>query len=123
MRENNEEKGLIKIHTGIIGRIRNFFQKLLFGKEKILIEANINTSNNENDFKENIQIKQDDEEKRILKLQQDFKQGIIEEEDIPEDDYTNLLKLYDEQNEKIRQEIEMYRKGTAKILEKFKKTN
>lgn len=123
MRENNQEKGLTKIHTGIIGIIRNFFQKLLFGKETTPIEAQINTSNNENNFKENIQIKQEKEEKRILKLQQDFKQGIIEEEDIPEDDYTNLLKLYDEQNEKIRQEIEMYRKETAKILEQLKKAN
>lgn len=123
MRENNQEKGLTKTHIGILGRIRNFFQNLLFGKEKTPIEAQINTSNNENNFKENIQIKQEEEKKRILKLQQDFKQGIIEEEDIPEDDYTNLLKLYDEQNEKIRQEIEMYRKETAKILEQLKKAN
>ncbi len=124
MRENSEEKGLTKIHTGAFARIKRFFQNLLVGKEKIpRVEAHINTNNNEDDFRENIQIKQEEEEKRILKLQQDFKKGIIEEKDLPEEDYKKLLKLYNEQNEKIKQEIEMYRKETAKILEKFKKAN
>lgn len=122
MRENSEEKGLTKIQTGAFARIKRFFQNLLVGKEKTpRVEAHINTNNNEDDFRENIQIKQEEEEKRILKLQQDFKKGIIEEKDLPEEDYKKLLKLYNEQNEKIKQEIEMYRKETAKILEKLKK--
>lgn len=124
MRENSEEKGLTKIHTGVFARIKRIFQNLIVGKEKTpREESHINTNNNEKDFRENIQIKQEKEDKRILKLQQDFKQGIIEEKDIPEEDYIILLKLYNEQNEKIRQEIEMYRKETAKILEQFKKAN
>ena len=122
LRKNSKEKGLTKIHTGVFARIKRIFQNLIVGKEKIpREEAHINTNNNEDDFRENIQIKQEEEEKRILKLQQDFKKGIIEEKDLPEEDYKKILKLYNEQNEKIKQEIEMYRKETAKILEKLKK--
>ena len=120
MKKNKEEKALANLHYGFFERIKNFL-KVLFLKEKSP-EATKNTTieMTSNKFRETIQIKQDEEKMRILELQQEFKKGNIEEEEIPEDDYSKLIKLYDEQNEKLRQEIERYKIETYKKLQEMK---
>lgn len=55
------------------------------------------------------------ENDRILKLQQDFKAGKIKEEDISEEDFNLLSKLYEMQIEKTKQSIENYRNKVISI--------
>lgn len=112
-----ETKSLVKIEKGFFKKLRKFFHNLFRKREKE------NTVLRENDnFKEYVKIQQDKEENRILKLQEEFRQGSIDENEIEENDYNKLLKLYDEQNEKLRKEIEMYKIETKKVLQKMSNT-
>lgn len=74
-----------------------------------------------NKFKQKIKIEQDKEQLRILKLQEDYKNGLIEEDEISKEDYEKLLDLYDEQNKKINEEIERDKIQIRKMLEELKK--
>ena len=121
MKKNEEDKALIKVHLGIFNKIRNFFRSLFCRELLVQEKQDIVSEKYNNNFKETVQIKQDEEELRILKLQQEFKNSNIEEEEISEDDYSKLIRLYDEQNEKLRQEIEKYKIETYKILQEIKK--
>lgn len=66
----------------------------------------MNNKNNVNTFKNSIKVPEDKEKARILKLQKQYQMGIITENEISEEDYQKLLKLYDKQNKKIEDEIE-----------------
>lgn len=72
------------------------------------------------DFKSKIVLTEDKEKIRLLDLQKKFKSGEIEEQELNYDDYQKLIKLYDEQNEKLKKEIEEYRKETETIIKKRK---
>lgn len=74
-----------------------------------------------NNFKQKIRIEQDKEKLRILKLQEDYKNGLIKEDEISKEDYQKLLDLYDEQNKKINKEIERDKIQIRKMLEELKK--
>lgn len=119
MKRKEKEKALTKVQA--VDRIRKFFKGLFFKPSQVQENQNTVNEKENNQFRETIQIKQDEEELRILELQQEFKKGDIEEEEIPEDDYEKLIKLYDDQNEKLQQEIERYKKETYKILQEIKK--
>lgn len=119
MIRNNEEKSLTKIKGGVFNKVISFFRNL-FKKKKIKEQIILSVEPEDVNFKENIKIEKDQEKDRILKLQKKFKEGEIQEEDISEDDYIKLVELYEEQNEKLRKEIEMYKIETAKILKQKK---
>ena len=93
----------------MLRKIKDFFVNLFnFGKNipKALNEA---VDPEKRQEKKNLreQLAQENEEKkRIAKLQQDFHEGKIKEEDLSEDDFNTLVKLYEEQIEKTKQEIE-----------------
>lgn len=72
------------------------------------------------DFKSSIRVFEDKERIRILDLQKRFKSGEISEEEIEYEDYEKLLELYDEQNQKLKDEIEKYKKETEVIIKKLK---
>ncbi len=115
-----EQKSLIKAKKGFFEKVKNFFLNLF--KRKSAEEVNTAIREEYNNFKEYIQIQEDKEKSRILNLQEEFKQGNIDENEIEENDYNKLLKLYDEQNEKLRKEIEMYKVETDKILKQMSNT-
>lgn len=106
---------------GIISKIKNFI-KNIFNKFKY--ENNYkeekNIYNQESNFKKEIEIKENEEKLRILKLQQDYKNGLITEEEISKEDYSKLLDLYDEQNKIILEEIEREKIEIKNMLQKFK---
>jgi len=122
---NKEQRIIVYKTNNIIKRIKEFFkdlfnkfkkQKYSYKKEKIVYEYN-------NSFKKDIVIKQDKQKLRVLKLQQDYKNGLIQEEDISKEDYQRLLKLYDEQNNKIKEEIEIDKIEIKMMLEQLKNKN
>ena len=73
------------------------------------------------DFKSKIKVNEDKEKIRLLELQKKFKNGEIAEEEMDYDDYEKLLKLYDDQNEKLKAEIEKYKIETATSIKRIKK--
>ena len=100
----------------MLEKIKEFFRNIFGINNKQYIEApkedvepinNIKLQRNIN-FKDEIAVT-NEEEKRILKLQRDFKAGLIEEEDLSEEDFNLLSKLYESQIEKTKQPIQTYK--------------
>ena len=100
----------------MLEKIKEFFRNIIGINNKQYIEApkedvepinNIKLQRNIN-FKDEIAVT-NEEEKRILKLQRDFKAGLIEEEDLSEEDFNLLSKLYESQIEKTKQSIQTYK--------------
>ena len=114
----DKEKSLVKTHTSIFTKIKNILINI-FKPKRMSDDNKIHTSTSvDKDFKRNIRIKQNKEENRLLIVQQWFKDGKVYK--IKHDDYKQLLKLYDKQNEELRKEIEVYKQETAKILKEMK---
>ena len=100
----------------MLEKIKEFFRNIFGINNNQYIEApkedvepinNIKLQRNIN-FKDEIAVT-NEEEKRILKLQRDFKAGLIEEEDLSEEDFNLLSKLYESQIEKTKQSIQTYK--------------
>lgn len=110
-----EETKLTKTDNGIFSKIKNFFRNL-FKKKVEIIEHTEETIKKDNvNLKQTIKIEEDKEKTRLLKLQEDFVNGKIQEEDINEEDTEKLFELYDEQIEKINKETEMYKQKILAI--------
>ena len=71
-------------------------------------------------FKNSIIIEQNEEELRILKLQTAYKNGEINESDIPENDKNKLIDLYKKQNKELKDNIEKEKYEIKKILDGLK---
>ena len=105
MKSKDKQKGLIQT-SSFLYKIKNFFIKL-FNKSKInptIAEENADNINNidsDNSFRENIK-KIENEETKLLKLQEQFKRGEVEEEDLTEEQINALCKLYHEQIKALR---------------------
>ena len=122
---NKERRITVYKSNNIIEKIRSFFTKI-FHKSKYKDNNLTNFTEqenpyNNNNFKEQMVIKEDEEKLRLLKLQKDYENGLIEEENISQEDYQKLLDLYDEQNEKISKEIEKDRIEIKNMLQQLKK--
>ena len=111
-----EEKSLInKENENIFKKIRNFFRSLFHKKE----DTNV---------KEHIDIKQETstsiidefkDKQTIVKLQQDYENGKIAEEDIDEKDKQKLLELYKEQIKTLNDNINVYKNSLNSYKEKI----
>lgn len=104
----------------IIEAIKGFFNKLL-KKDLLLAENKENIKEVEDNLTQNIKIEENPEKVRLLKLQEEFSKGNIQEEDILKEDIDKLNKLYDEQMKEIENSIEEYKKETVEIIEEIKK--
>lgn len=112
-----KEKGMVRYKESIINKLKSFLRRIFY---KVKYQENEKYNQN-NDFRKEIEIKPDEEKLRILKLQEDYEKGLIEEIDISKEDYEKLLILYDEQNKKIEEEIEKERIETKKMLQQLKR--
>ena len=121
---NKERRITLYKSNNIFRKIKSFFEKI-FSRFKHQENVNIKTETvfERKRFKEDKEIKQDEEKLLILKIQEDYKNDIIDEEDISKEDYKKLLELYDEQNQKINEEIERDKIEIKNMLEKLKKHN
>lgn len=110
----------------MLERIKKFFRNLFKTNNQQYIEAPKEViepiSNKQEqksfDFKNQIVVV-NEEEQRILKLQKDLKAGLIEEEDLSEEDFDSLTKLYESQIEKTKQSIEKYKSRIISIKTKL----
>ena len=119
----------------MIEKIKDFFRNL-FGinsqnyleepKNEVLQKEILPTNNIKpqyNDFQEQIRIVSDEKEEKALKLQKDYKSGVIEEEDLSDEDFDILSNLYESQIKNTKQSIENYRKKILNIQTKLAQNN
>ncbi|MEI3434109.1 MAG: hypothetical protein V8R26_03665 [Clostridia bacterium] len=111
-----EEKSLInKENKSLFEKIRNFFRSLFH-------------KNEDTNVKEHIDIKQETstsiidefkDKQTIVKLQQDYENGKIAEEDMDENDKQKLLELYKEQIKTLNDNINAYKNSLQGYKEKI----
>lgn len=106
----------------MLEKIKAFFRNLFNIDKQKYIEApkeNIQYTNNvENDLKSNFInqiIINNEEENRVLKLQEDLKTGKIEEYDLSDEDFEALTNLYEKQIKKTKQSIKEYKDKIVSI--------
>ncbi len=119
--ENNK---MVEYKGNFFNKIKNFFFRL-FKKSSNSIETQPrdfkNQSNlEEHAFKDNIIIKQDEEELRLLQLQREYKSGKILEEDMSQEDKEKLINLYKKQNLELKETIKNEKEKIRKMLDELK---
>lgn len=121
----------------MIEKIKNFFRNLFKEKSINFIEAPKNDAfqsetiksndekphNNFNQFQKAIKVDADVQEEKALKLQKDYKAGIIKEEDLSEEDFELLSNLYEKQIQHTKKSIENYRAKILNIQTKLAQNN
>ena len=114
-------KEIIEYKESFIFKIKKFFKKLFCVKENIQEDTNKKINNIEkNNFRENIKIKQDEEEMNIIKLQKEYKAGNIREEDMTDEEHKKLIDLYEKQNKELKEKIEIKKQKIRKQLDDLK---
>lgn len=114
--DKNNTNELTIVRLSIIDRIKNIFKKLFSKRQKIeSIEEERKETQKESTFINSVKIQEDDEEKRLLKLQTLIADDIITEEELPEEDVKALHKLYDRQILQLKKEIDDYREKILKL--------
>ncbi len=110
----NNTKELAVVKLSIIDRIKNIFKKLFSSKTETR-EDKVQETQKENNFVNSIKIEENDEEKRLLKLQTLIADDVITEEELPEEDVKALHELYDRQILDLKKEIDDYRERILKL--------
>ena len=122
MKENTQEKSLIHINeNNIFYKIKKFFRNL-FHKEEIVVntppfEKKVEVDNKKSAFIESIKIIED-EETKLLKLQKQYRNGEIKEEDLTQEQVNSLCALYDKQIEKLKKSNEIRKQKLAEYRRK-----
>ena len=121
MGENTQEKNLVEKKEGFFQKVKNFFKGLFKKKEENVINIENNSVHDENNFKENIKIaeEQQSEEKKILELQKRYRRGEIAQSDLTEEQIEALGNLYDKQIAALKKIIEEKEKQIAET-QKYK---
>ena len=88
---------LMVYKKSIFRKISEFFKKI-FSKKEVLPKEVIITNEKNNNFLENIQIKEDKEKIRLIQLKQQYEKGEIDEEEISDEDVDKLCELYKKEN-------------------------
>ena len=114
--DKNSTNELTIVNSSIIDKIKNIFKKLFAKKEKKEnIEEETSKTKKESTFINSVKIQENDEEKRLLKLQVLIADNVITEEELPEEDVKALHKLYDKQILQLKKEIDDYREKIIKL--------
>lgn len=117
-------KDMIIYKENIFSKIKNFFKKIFNKKsdndQNIDLKVDNKEKVEEKTFTEQIIIRKDRNEIEIEKLQEDFKQGNIFQEDIADDKKEKLIKLYKKQNEELKDKINKEKNEIKKILDDLK---
>lgn len=68
-----------------------------------------------NDFANSLIVEENNEEKELLKLQEEFEQGLVKEEDLSQEQVAKLEKLYNKQIEELNQSFLDYKNKIISI--------
>lgn len=125
MKEDNNNQ-IMEKKENIFSKIGRFLKKIFVRKnnskdeEKVESET-IKQGEKENNFVDEIKIEDDPEKERLIKLQKDFREGKISQGDLSDEDIEKLGKLYDEQIEKLKIQIEDCKKRIEDKKQKLQK--
>lgn len=130
MKENTDEKSLVKVNeNSVFYKIKMFF-KNLFHKNEITdtsIEADVNSSITTDEDKRNSFIEElknvEDEETKLLKLQKQYRNKEIKEEDLTEEQVNSLCKLYDRQIANLKKSNEIRKQKLLEYRRKIQTNN
>lgn len=116
-------KEMIEYKENFISKIKKFFKKL-FGRNED-IQENVESKKElnkmeKNNFKENIEVKEDEDELKIIKLQTEYKAGNIREEDMTDEEHEKLINLYKKQNKELKEKIDTKKHKIRKKLDDLK---
>lgn len=110
MRENIKEKSLVQVRNSLLEKIKGFIRKVfrvnsdnkIVGlRTKVLTEE----ENKKDTFRESLK-KMAHEEIMLLKLQKQYRNGEIKEEELSDEQVNSLCKLYDKQIEELKKSNE-----------------
>lgn len=114
------------MNNNLIPYKENFFTKIS-GFLKKMFSKKINSNENKSEFSqiknkffENIKITENEEFKRLKKLQLQYDNGEIEEEDISEEDIDKLCKMYEKETEELNFDTEKRKIHIAQMLKELK---
>lgn len=115
MGENTQEKNLVEKKEGFFQKVKNFLKGLFKKKEENVINIENNSVHDDNNFKENIKIaeEQESEEIKILELQKRYRRGEIAQSDLSEEQIEAIGNLYDKQIAALKKIIEEKEKQIA----------
>ena len=71
-----------------------------------------------NSFADKIRLKTDKEKEKLLKMQKDYENGIIKEEDMTPEQVLKIENLYIEQISKLRNDFNEYKHKTVSLRKK-----
>lgn len=128
MKENTQEKSLVQVNrNGIFNKIKMFF-KNLFSKNNVIdnncytIEDEKNNENIKKSFMESIR-NIEDEETKLLKLQKQYRNGEIKEEELTEEQVNSLCALYDKQIANLRKSNQIRKQKLLEYRRKLQNDN
>lgn len=111
-------------------KIKNFLKRLFVKRENVSEKFEITSENRaskaKDDFENSIKIKVNYQEKRILHLQQKLEKNEITVDDISNDEFNQVMKLYKKQIEDLEESTRSLKKSTEYYksqLEKNAKPN
>lgn len=118
---------LIVYKENILVKIRNFIKRLM-GKNKVSSDKEFNENQSisnitSNVFFENIQIKDNSEERKIKSLYIQYDNGEIDEDDLSEDDVNKIIKVYEEETEQLNQDTLQRKIHIQNMLKELKYNN
>lgn len=132
MKENTQEKSLVKVNeNSIFYKIKSFFRNL-FHKDKEIenIIPNETISNDnivKDDYKKSTFIESlkniENEDTLLLKLQKKYRSGEIKEEDLTEEQKSSLCDLYDKQIADLRKSNEIRKNKLLQYKKKLQTEN
>ena len=124
MGENTQEKNLIekKEKVSIFGKIKNFFKSLFSKKQEEVVEEEPVSQEVNDDFRETIKMTED-EETKLLDLQNRYRRGEIGENDLTEEQIDALCDLYDKQIEELKKSIKIKEEKIAERKRKMENNN
>ena len=129
--KNREEKEIVKVNeNSIFYKIKMFFKKIFKKKEEnsavkeeaktIKPNASEESNNQQSEFMISVKTIEDDET-RLLKLQKQYRNGEIKEEDMTEEQVQKLCDLYDRQISELEKSNEARKKKLLEYRRKMKK--
>ena len=131
MKKNSQEKRLITVNeNSIFYKIKTFFKNLFNPRKKVenvlRVEEAVNikseNQNNIDSFIESIR-NIENEETKLLKLQQQYRRGEIKEETLTKEQVNALCSLYEKQIANLRKANGIRKKNLLEYKKKFQKDN
>ncbi len=110
---------LIPYKENIFTKISKYFQKI-FSKKIANKETKLEFNQIKNNFLENIKIPEDTELNRLKKLQLQYDNGDIEEDDISEEDIEKICEMYEKETEELNADTEKRKIHIAYMLKELK---